>query len=217
MKTDSELKDDVIGELACDAAIEPDSVGVIVDRGVVTLTGHVKTFGEKNAIERAVGRVAGVRGIALELDVKLSVHHHRSDSEIAQAAASALRWNSAIPNESVQVKVENGWITLTGEVIWFYQSEIADQCVRHIVGTRGITNNIEIKSSSSSTDISADISAAFKRQAAREAKHIDIKVHGSVVTLHGSVHSLAERNAALGVAFTSRGVSKVVDRLEIVD
>ena len=160
-------------------------------------------------------RVAGVRGIALELDVKLAAEHKRSDSEIAQIASSAMRWSSLVPDERVTIEVEDGWVTLTGEVDWGYQLASAEQSIRPLVGVRGLTNRITIKPRASSKDVGAEITAALTRQAAREAKHIDIEVTGGVVTIRGKVHSLAEHKAAIGAAFAARGVSRVVDKLEV--
>jgi osmotically-inducible protein OsmY len=215
MKTDAQLKADVTAELAWDAAINPIGIGVIARDGVVTLTGHLDTFAEKHAVERAVRRVSGVRGIALELDVKLAAEHQRSDSEIAQAASSALRWSSLVPDERVKVEVEDGWVTLTGEVDWGYQLASAEQCIRPLVGVRGLTSHIHIKPRASSRDIGAGITAALTRQATREAQHLDIEVEGAVVTIRGKVHSLAEHDAAIGAAFAARGVSRVIDKLEV--
>ncbi|SFC25773.1 Osmotically-inducible protein OsmY, contains BON domain [Polaromonas sp. OV174] len=215
MKTDSQLKAEVTTELAWDAAINPVGIGVMVKNGVVTLSGHLDTFAEKHAVERAVRRVAGVRGIALELDVKLSAEHKRSDSEIAQVASSALRWSSLVPDERIKVEVENGWVTLTGEVDWSYQLTSAENSIRPLLGVRGLTNQVTIKPHVSSKNIGADITAALTRQAIRESQHIGIGVDGDVVTLKGKVHSLAERDAAIGAAFMARGVSRVVDKLEI--
>lgn len=215
MKTDAHLKADVTEELAWDPAVNATGIGVAVKAGVVTLTGHLDSYAEKHAVERAVHRVAGVRGIALELDVKLSPAHKRSDSEIAQAAATALELNSLVPDERIQVQVEDGRVILTGEVDWSYQLASAEQCVRPLAGVRGLSNRITIKSLASSKDVGAQITAALTRQAAREAKHITVEVEGSVVTLWGKVHSLAEREAAVGAAFSARGVSRVVDKLEV--
>jgi len=215
MKTDAHIKADVIDELAWDPAVNATGVGVAVREGVVTLTGHLDSYAEKHAVERAVHRVAGVRGIAVELDVRLAVEHKRSDSDIAQAAATALQLNSLVPDEKIQVMVENGRVTLTGEVDWSYQLASAEQCVRPLAGVRGLSNQITIKSRASSKDVGAQITAALMRQAVREAKHITVEVEGSVVTLWGKVHSLAEREAAVGAAFSARGVSRVVDKLEV--
>lgn len=215
MKTDAHIKADVTDELAWDPAVNATGIGVAVKDGVVTLTGHLDSYAEKHAVERAVKRVAGVRGIALELDVKLAAEHKRSDSDIAQAAATALQLNSLVPDEKIQVLVENGRVALTGEVDWSYQLASAEQCVRPLAGVRGLSNRITIKSRASSKDVGAQITAALTRQAAREAKHITVEVEGSVVTLWGKVHSLAEREAAVGAAFSARGVSRVVDKLEV--
>lgn len=215
MKTDAHLKADVTEELAWDPAVNATGIGVAVKDGVVTLTGHLDSYAEKHAVERAVHRVAGVRGIALELDVKLAPEHKRSDSEIAQAATTALQLNSLVPDEKILVQVENGRVILTGEVDWGYQLASAEQCVRPLAGVRGLSNRITIKSLASSKNVGAQITAALTRQAAREAKHITVEVEGSVVTLWGKVHSLAEREAAVGAAFSARGVSRVVDKLEV--
>lgn len=215
MKTDAHIKADVTDELAWDPAVNATGIGVAVKDGVVTLTGHLDSYAEKHAVERAVHRVAGVRGIAVELDVRLAAEHKRSDSDIAQAAATALQLNSLVPDEKIQVLVENGRVTLTGEVDWSYQLASAEQCVRPLAGVRGLYNRITIKSRASSKDVGAQITAALTRQAAREAKHITVEVEGSVVTLWGKVHSLAEREAAVGAAFSARGVSRVVDKLEV--
>jgi len=215
MKTDLQLKSDVTEELAWDASVNAAHIGVAVSEGVVTLTGHLDSFAEKHAAERAVRRVAGVRGIAVELDVKLSPEHERSDSEIAQAAASALHLNSLLPEGAVKVEVENGWVTLTGEVDWGYQFASAEQCVQPLAGVRGLFNEITIKPRVKETDIVRQISSALKRHAAREAKHIGIEVEGGVVTLSGKVDSLAEHDAAMGVAFSAHGVSRVVDHLQV--
>lgn len=215
MKTDAQLKADVTDELAWDAAINATNIGVMVKDGVVTLTGHLDSFAEKHAVEHAVRRVAGVRGIAMELDVKLSASNQRSDSEIAHAATESLRLNSLVPDGVVQVEVENGWVTLTGEVDWSYQFASAEQCIRPLAGVRGLFNEITIKPRVSGEDITNQITAALTRQATREARHIGIEVEGGVVTLSGKVHSLAEHDAAIGVAFSAPGVSRVVDHLQV--
>jgi osmotically-inducible protein OsmY len=215
MKTDTQLKADVTAELAWDPAVNASGVGVIVKNGVVTLTGHLDTFAEKHAVERAVRRVAGVRGIAVELDVKLAANHKRSDSEIAQAATAALAQNVMVPAGKVKVEVENGLVTLTGEVDWSYQFASAEQSIRPLIGVRGLSNRITITARASSKDIGRQITAALTRQAVREANHIGIDVEGGVVTLRGKVHSLPEHDAAVGAAFSASGVSRVVDKLEI--
>ena len=215
MKPDSQLKADVTDELAWDPAINAAGIGVMVKDGVVTLTGHLDSFAEKHAVQSAIQRVEGVRAIALELDVKLSAAHKRSDSEIAQAAATSLRLNSLVPYDKVKAMVEDGWVTLTGEVDWSYQIARTEQCIRPLSGVRGLDNLITIRPRASSKDIGEQITAALTRQAMREARHISVEVEGGVVTLKGAVHSLAEREAAVGAAFSAQGVARVVDKLKV--
>jgi len=216
MKTDVQLKADVTDELAWDPAINATHVGVMVQDGVVTLAGHLDSFAEKHAVERAVRRVAGVRGIALDLDVKLSTEHQRTDADIAGAATAALALNTLVPRGKVKVEVEKGWVTLTGEVDWGYQLASAEQCIRPLAGVRGLFNKITVKPRVQSKDIATQITAALTRQATREARNIGIEVEGGVVTLSGKVHSMAEHDAAIGVAFSTHGVSHVVDHLQVV-
>lgn len=215
MKTDAQLKADVTDELAWDPSLDAANIGVMVSEGVVTLTGHLDSFAEKHAVEQAVRRVGGVRGIAVELDVKLPASGERSDSDIARAATESLRLNSLVPDDKVQVEVENGWVTLTGEVDWSYQFASAEQCIRPLAGVRGLFNQITIKPRVKGEDIARQITAALTRQATREARHIGVEVEGGVVTLSGKVHSLAEHDAAIGVAFSAHGVSHVVDHLQV--
>jgi osmotically-inducible protein OsmY len=156
-----------------------------------------------------------VRGIAVDLEVRLSPGHARTDTEIAQAAAHALRWHSVVPDDTVKVEVEDGWVRLTGELDWGYQSASAEQCVRPLVGVRGVTNEIRLKQRASPQEIRTGIGAALVRHAQREAGHIEVDVDGGVVTLTGHVDSLAEHEAAMGTAIAAKGVVRVVDRLDI--
>lgn len=215
MKTDLQLKADVTAELIWDPAIHATGIGVAVQDGVVTLSGTLAGYAEKLAVERAVRRVGGVRGIALDLQVKLAREHTRGDTELAQAALQALAWQAQLPPNGIRVEVEDGWVTLTGEVEWAYQAAIAEQCVRPLVGVVGLSNRIVITPRADATDIADEIAAALARHAEREAKSIQVHVDGSLVTLRGKVGSLAERKAVVGTAHAAKGVSRVVDQLEI--
>jgi osmotically-inducible protein OsmY len=216
MKSDQQLKDAVGAEQAWDPAINTTNLGVAVRDGVVTLAGVVDSYLQKACIERAVRRVGGVRGIALDLDVRLAPDRKRTDTEVAQAALHALRWHSLVPDDSVKVKVEDGWVTLGGNVDWAYQSASAEQCVHPLVGVRGVSNEIRLQQRADPKALQHDIAAAFARHAEREAHHIQVAVDGGVVTLSGTVHSLREHDAALGTAYASRGVTRVVDDLQVV-
>jgi osmotically-inducible protein OsmY len=215
MKSDLQIKSDVTAELVWDPAVNATNVGVAVKDGVVTLSGIVDTYLQKHAVERAVRRVGGVRGLALDLQVKLSPGHARSDTEIAQAALHALRWHSLVPDDKVSVEVEDGWVTLSGELDWGYQSASAEQCLRPLVGVTGITNDIRLKQRANPAQLRQDIVAALERHAEREGKHIGVEVDGSVVTLSGRVDSIAEHDAALGTAYAARGVTRIIDRLQV--
>lgn len=215
MKTDIQLKNDVVAELAWEPGVNSTHVGVAVKDGVVTLIGHIDTYAEKAHIERAAQRVKGVKALAVELDVRLSPGHQRSDSEIAEAARNALRWNVMIPDENLKVKVEKGWVTLSGEVDWASQRDAASAAVGHLTGVMGVANAITLKSRALPGDIASRIREALRRHADREANAIEIVVSGSTVTLMGSVHSWDERMAVQGAAWAAPGVTSVVNRLSI--
>ena len=215
MKTDAQLKIDVTSELEWDPSINATNVGVAVKDGVVTLSGHLDTYAEKHAIERAAQRVDGVRATAVELDVKLSPSHQRSDSEIAAAAESAFKWHGMIPEDQVQVMVERGWVTLSGQVDWDYQRSSAYDAVHPLTGVVGVTNNITLKARAMPTQIANRIRDALARQAEREAKNVEVIVSGTSVTLRGKVHSWTERAAVQGAAWSAPGVNRVVNELKV--
>ena len=215
MKTDVELKKDVEAELAWDPAVRATAIGVAVKDGVVTLTGHIETYVEKYAAAKAVRRVTGVKAIALELDVRLSPEHRRSDTDIAAAAEQALRWNTSVPPDKVRITVDKGWITLQGELEWDYQRRSVDRAIRPLMGVVGVSNDIAIKPKVTSGDLQKRITEALKRQAEREVDRMDIKVDGSTVTLRGKVNSWHERDAAAGTVWSAPGVRAVINDLAI--
>ena len=215
MKTDADLKRDVTAELAWDPAVKSTAIGVAVRDGVVTLSGHLETFAEKHAAERALGRVAGVKAIALELDVKLSFDHKRSDTDIAVNAEQALKWSTQVPVEAIRLTVDHGSVTLQGEVEWDYQRRSAEKAIRPLMGVVGISNEITLRVRPRATDLSRKIQEALTRQALREAKHIQVDVDGTTVKLSGTVHSWQERAAAQGVAWAAPGVDAVVNELRV--
>lgn len=215
MKTDSELKKDVLAELAWDPVVPEAKVGVSVNDGVVTLTGHLDSYSEKIAARRAVERVADVRAIAMEIDVIPLGVHQRSDTEIAAAVDHALSWNTSVPKERIKVTVEKGWVTLSGEVDWNFQRRAVERLVRPLKGVIGISDNIGIKAAAVPTNLTNRIQDALVRQAMREAKRIEIATDGGVVTLNGQVHSWAERSAVEGATWSAPGVSRVNNLLTV--
>ena len=215
MKTDAQLKKDVQAELEWDPAINAAEVGVAVKDGVVTLSGHLDTFAEKCEVERVAQRVAGVRAVAVEIDVKLTAGSARSDSEIAHAVETAFKWHISVPSERIRVKVEKGWVTLSGEVDWEYQRAAAANLVRPLVGVVGVNNGIVLKPRTTPDNIERRIRDALTRQAEREAKGIEVEVHGLTAVLRGTVHSMAERMAAQGAAWSAPGISRVDNELRV--
>ena len=215
MKTDSDLKKDVLTELLWDPLVPETRLGVAVSDGVVTLTGHLDTYAEKVAAKRAVERVAGVKAIAIELDVIPAGVHQRSDTEIAAAVEHALSWNTSVPQGRVRVTVEKGWVTLGGELDWNFQRRALERMIRPLKGVAGIIDNIGLKALPIPVNLSHRIQDALTRQAVREARRIEISIDGSVVTLRGNVHSWAERTAAEGATWSAPGVSRVNNQLTI--
>jgi len=215
-KSDAQLKKDVESELEWDASVNADHIGVSAKDGVVTLAGHLDSYAEKYAAERAAQRVKGIKGLAVELDVRLGLAAKRTDAEIAAAAESALRWHALVPEDRVKVMVEKGWLTLSGEVDWDYQRTYAMKAVRPLTGVVGISNSLTVKAQVTPSDIKQRIQSALERQADREARNIEVIVSGHTATLKGQVHSWAERTAAQGAAWSAPGISSVVNELRVV-
>lgn len=215
MKTDTELRREVEEELFWESEVPDARVGVAVSEGVVTLTGHLDTYVQKDAAQQAAQRVAGVRAVAVELDVIPVGNHQRSDTEIAAAIEHMLAWSTAVPQDQVKVTVEKGWVTLSGELDQNFQRLAAERMIRPLKGVVGITDKIHLKSTAVPTDLSVRIQSALMRQAMREGKRIDVSVDGGTVTLRGKVRSWAERNAAEGTTWSAPGVSHVNNQLMI--
>ena len=215
MKTDADLKRDVTAELAWDPAVKSTAIGVAVKDGVVTLSGHLDTFADKHAAARALRRMAGVKAIALELDVKLAPDHKRSDTDIAAVAEDALQWNTLVPQGKIRLTVDHAWVTMQGEVEWDYRRHSAEKAIRPMMGVVGISNEVTLRARPKATNLSRSIEEALTRQASREAKHIQVDVEGATVKLSGTVHSWQERDAAQGVAWSAPGVHIVINELRV--
>ncbi len=216
MKTDAQLQQDVLEELKWEPAVNAAQIGVTAKQGVIGLTGHVPSYGEKYAAEKTAARVYGVRAVANELDVKLPGGLTRTDEEVATECVTALYANYTVPNEKVKVVVRDGWVTLAGELEWKYQKDAAEASVRHMTGVRGITNVITIKPPhASSGDVKAKIEAALKRNAEVDARRISVETHDGKVILHGSVRSWTERQEAQHAAWAAPGVTAVESDITI--
>jgi osmotically-inducible protein OsmY len=212
-KNDSDLQHDVIDELDFEPTVDASRIGVAARDGIVTLTGSVPSFPDKIAAEAAAKRVAGVHGIADELQVDLAGLHQRDDTDIATAAVNALSWDVNVPKDRITVKVSNGYVTLEGEVEWQYQKDRARTLTQNLVGVRGVANNITVKPKFVRTyDVKTKIRQAFERQAEIDANQVDIETEDGKVTLRGTVHSWTEHDAASHAAYSVPGV-KTVDNL----
>ncbi len=213
--TDKPLKQSVLNELAWEPSVNAAHIGVTAHDGVVTLTGHVATFPEKWAAERAASRVSGVKALAEEIEVHYYDDTRITDEEIGKRALQQLSWDVSVPDDKLKVKVEKGFVTLTGNVDWFYQKHNAEANVRRLAGVIGVTNNIVIKPAVVASDVRNKIVAAFGRNAEIDANDVVVTADGGKVTLKGDVDSYSERWLAQSTAWSAPGVTQVENLLTV--
>ena len=214
--TDRELQEHVQNALDWEPSVDAAEIGVSLDGGVVTLRGDVRSYAERAAAERVALRVYGVKGVANDINVRLGDGQQRTDTEVAQAAVSALKWNSMVPDDEITLAVSNGWVTLKGHVDWEYQRAAAANAVRALIGVRGVTNAVTVQPHVSSVDVKSKIEAALKRTAEVDARRINVAITDSKVILSGNVHSWFEREEARRAAWSAPGVKEVDDRIAVV-
>ena len=210
---DLSLRKSILEELEFLPDIDAANIGVAVDKGVVTLTGHVTNYAQKVRVERAVKAVKGVRALAEEIQVRLNKGAGTADDTIANRALNIIDWSADIPQGAAKVIVENGWVSLEGQVDWQYQKETVEPAVRKLSGVVGVDNRLTLRPQVDVLDIQQRIEEALKRNAEVDAKGIHIKVEGSVVKLEGRVHLWRERKIAERAAWSVPGVNKVEDHL----
>jgi osmotically-inducible protein OsmY len=213
--TDLQLRQHVLDELEFEPSIDAAHIGVSVEKGVVTLTGHVASFAERAAAEGAVRRVKGVKAIAEDIEVRFPFEKHTADDEIAARGVKILAWTTGLPEGRVEVKVEQGWVTLAGEVEHQYQKSAAATAIGRLSGVRGVSNLIEIKSRPFVSETERRIEAALRRVMGDDAEDIQIKLQGTRVILEGEVRTWHQRDKAEWAAWAAPGVTAVEDRLQI--
>ena len=215
-KSDSEIERDVKEELKWEPGL-PDAadIAVSVKNGVVTLAGFVKSYTDKYEAEAAAKRVAGVRGVANDIEVRMPSVDERPDPEIARNAVAAIKSQLPVSSEHIKVVVKNGWVSLEGQVEWEYQRRTAENAVRGLRGVKGVSNLIQLTPRAQPSEIKRRIEEAFKRNAEVDANRIIVEINGSEVTLKGTVRSWIEREEAERIAWSAPGVTKVEDRIVV--
>lgn len=218
MKSDAQIQNDILQNLKWDPSVTHEHIGVSVTDGIATLSGTVPTFTEKYAATAAAQRVANVRAVVEKISVKLPGSLVRTDEDIAKAIVDHLAWDVQIPKNQIKVLVEDGWVTLKGQVEWEFQRSGAERNVRNLTGVKGVSNEIKIEAKPvQPSEIKKKIEEALKREAEQEAKKISVIVEGSKVTLSGKVRSIGEKEDARWAAWSSPGVSSVENNLSVLD
>ncbi len=213
---DVQLRQDVLLELEFDPSIRAEHIGVAVDRGIVTLSGHAESYAQKYAAVTAAKRVKGVHAIADEIQVRYPEDKKTGDDEIARRATDILSWDVSVPKGNIQAVVRNGWVTLTGQVEWQFQRKAAEDDVGKLSGVRGIINEIALNPPIYPDQVKERIEEALKRHAEVKAAKIEISIQdGGKVFLEGKVESWQERHAVEDAAWSAPGVREVIDKLTL--
>lgn len=215
MSNDSDLQKSVMAELTWEPSVTAAHIGVTAKNGVIALSGHVESYAQKHAAEVAVTRVKGVKAVAEELEVRLPVDAMRSDDGIATAAVERLSWDVSVPRDAVKVKVEKGWVTLSGQVDWYFQKDLAGQDIRRLVGVKGLSNLLTIKPKVDAKHISADITHALHRTWFYEPNKVSVSASGGHVKLSGHVETYYDRETAENTAWAAAGVTGVENDIVI--
>jgi osmotically-inducible protein OsmY len=217
MSKDSELKKVVLEELNWEPSVDAAHIGVTAKDGVITLSGHVDNYSHKDGAERAASRVRGVRAVVEEIDVKLPYDVKRSDEDIAAAAIDRLGWNSSIPDGAIEVKIEKGWVTLSGTVDWHFEKEAAERDIRALSGVVGVSNQVLVKPAVSASKVKDDIEQALRRSWYYDPDTIRVDALGGKIKLTGSVTTWNARQLAGMTAWSAPGATSVDNAINVSD
>ena len=212
---DQSLRQTVLDELKWDPSVNADEIGVIARDRIVTLTGQVDTYAQKWAAERAAERVAGIKSIIVELEIRDASSRARGDDEIAKRAAQSLAWDVGVPQDRLEVKVKDGWVTVSGHVDWYFQKHNAECAIQRLRGVMGITDLIMIEPVVEAHNISGRINTALRRTAFFNHDHVVITAEGGKVTLRGRVDNYHELCLAFNTAWSAPGVTAVSNLLTV--
>lgn len=215
MKTDSQIQKDVMDELKWQPFLQSSEIGVAVKNGIVTLSGQVDNYGKKLSAENAAKKVSGVKAVAEEIQVGISPAYRKNDTEIAEAVVNALKWHTAIPDDEIKIKVEDGVVRLEGEVEWDFQRTSAKNAVQYLTGVRSILNLITVRPKVNAEDLEKKISAAFHRSATIDSAKINVSVIGNKAILTGKVRSFAEKEEAEDAVWAAPGVFSLESKLTV--
>jgi osmotically-inducible protein OsmY len=215
MSSDSDLKRAVLDELSWEPSVNAAHIGVTAHTGIITLTGHVENYSHKMGAERAASRVKGVKAVAEEIEVKLPFDIKRSDEDIAAAAVDRLGWNSSLPADAIMVKVQKGWVTLSGNVGWHFEMEVAENDVRALSGVIGVSNQVVVKPPVNASNVKNDIEQALRRSWYYDPDTIQVAAQGGKITLSGKVSTWNARRLAGSTAWSAPGATTVENDITV--
>ena len=215
MKSNEDLQKDVQSAIKWEPLLNAAEIGVTAKDGVVTLTGIVDSYAKKLEAESAAKNVTGVRAVAEEIEIRFSSSYSKNDTEIANEVLNAWKWNWEIPNDKIKVKVEKGWVTLEGELTWNYQKEAAKRVITNLMGVKGVSNNITIKSETHDDVEKVSIERALARSLSINDENIHVKVMGHTVKLTGRVDSFYQKDEAERIAWNAPGVWTMNNELAV--